>query len=136
MFLRYGRVGAFKLYLLCHVGLRQIVEDKSNLFLDILWGLDNPFSLVGGHQQGVNVGCVYRGLEVGLGNRFKSINCVVCNYYMQKQHRGSGSFDNKHADSARLTGTSFLKLLGVGLVMVVVLAAVVVVVVVVTRVLG
>lgn len=39
-------------------------------------------------------------------------------------------------NKAKLTGTSFLKLLGVGLVMVVVLAAVVVVVVVVTRVLG
>lgn len=38
--------------------------------------------------------------------------------------------------STELTGTSFLKLLGVGLVMVVVLAVVVVVVVVVTRVLG
>lgn len=39
-------------------------------------------------------------------------------------------------DAGRLTGTSFLKLLGVGLVMVVVFVAVVVVVVVVTRVLG
>lgn len=38
--------------------------------------------------------------------------------------------------NSELTGTSFLKLLGVGLVMVVVLAVVVVVVVVVTRVLG
>lgn len=38
--------------------------------------------------------------------------------------------------STALTGTSFLKLLGVGLVMVVVLAVVVVVVVVVTNVLG
>lgn len=38
--------------------------------------------------------------------------------------------------NTELTGTSFLKVLGVGLVMVVVLAVVVVVVVVVTRVLG
>lgn len=39
-------------------------------------------------------------------------------------------------NKAKLTGTSFLKVLGVGLVMVVVLATVVVVVVVVTSVLG
>lgn len=41
-----------------------------------------------------------------------------------------------HINKAKLTGTSFLKVLGVGLVMVVVLATVVVVVAVVTRVLG
>lgn len=50
-------------YLLCHVGLRQVVKDESNLLLDIVWRLNNPFCLVSGHQQGVNVGCVYRGLE-------------------------------------------------------------------------
>ncbi len=46
-------------YLLCHVGLRKIVEDKSDLLLDILWWLYNSFCLVSGHQQCVNVGCVY-----------------------------------------------------------------------------
>lgn len=55
-------VSSVFLYLLCHVGLREIVEDKSNLFLDILWRLYNPFCLVSGHQQGVNVGSVYGGL--------------------------------------------------------------------------
>lgn len=52
-------------YLLCHVGLRKVVEDKSDLLLHILWRLDNPFCLVSGHQQGVNVGCVYGGLQAG-----------------------------------------------------------------------
>lgn len=55
------------LYLLCHVGLRQVVEDKSNLLLDILWRLHNPFRLISGHQQGVDVGCVYGGLQLGSG---------------------------------------------------------------------
>lgn len=68
----YSCIWSFKLYLLCHVGLRQIVEDESNLLLDILWRFYNPFSLVSGHQQGVDVGCVYRGLDLGLRNRLKS----------------------------------------------------------------
>lgn len=65
----YGIVIFFSvsLYLLCHVGLRQVVEDKSNLLLNILWRLYNPFRLISGHQQGVDVGCVYGGLQLGSG---------------------------------------------------------------------
>lgn len=51
-------------YLLGHIGLRKVVEDERNLLLDIIWRLHNPLCLVSGHQQGVDVGCVYRGLEV------------------------------------------------------------------------
>lgn len=62
---RYERVESpvRLLYLLSHVGLGQVVEDESNLLLDVVWRLDNPFRLVSGHQQGVDVGCVYRGLQ-------------------------------------------------------------------------
>lgn len=50
---------SISLHLLCHVGLREVVEDKSNLLLDILWRFHNPFCLVSGHEQCVNVGGVY-----------------------------------------------------------------------------
>lgn len=50
-------------YLLGHIGLGEVVKDKCNLFLDILWRLHNPFSLVSCHEEGINVGSVYRGLQ-------------------------------------------------------------------------
>lgn len=56
------------LYLLRHVGLRKVVKDERNLLLDIVWRLHDPLGLVSGHQQGVNVGCVYRGLRATLGH--------------------------------------------------------------------
>lgn len=135
----------FSLYLLCHVGLRKVVEDKRNLLLDILWRLYDPFCLVSGHQQGVNVGCVYGGLQVGTRTfTFETGASLYTghSFCMQKninQLKALTSHILGHIDiniKAKLTGTSFLKLLGVGLVMVGVLATVVVVVAVVTRVLG
>lgn len=38
------------LYLLCHVGLRKVVKDESNLLLNGLWRFYNPFCLISGHQ--------------------------------------------------------------------------------------
>lgn len=64
-FLRSVHVSSVSLYLLCHVGLRKVVEDKSDFLLDVLWRLYDPFCLVSGHQQGVNVGSVYGGLQAG-----------------------------------------------------------------------
>lgn len=51
------------LYLLRHVGLRKVVKDECNLLLDVVRRLHDPLGLVSGHQQGVNVGRVYRGLR-------------------------------------------------------------------------
>jgi len=68
----------FSLYLLCHVGLGKVVEDESNLLLDIFRRLDNPFCLVSGHQQCVNVCCVYGGLKEGTKTsviRYPSFTC-------------------------------------------------------------
>lgn len=46
---------AGSLYLLRHVGLGQVVENESYLFLHILWRLHNSFSLIRCHQQSVYV---------------------------------------------------------------------------------
>lgn len=129
--MRYSYVLSASLYLLCHVGLRKVVENKSNFLLNILWRLYNPFCLVSCYQQGVNVGCVYGGLQKEQEQLYLK-QAKTHQVEALTRHMLTCSDINK----AKLTGTSFLKLLGVGLVMVVVLAAVVVVVVVVTRVLG
>lgn len=60
------------LYLLCHVGLREVVKDESNLLLDILWRLYYPLCLVCGHQQGINVG----GVDGGLKARTAELNSI------------------------------------------------------------
>lgn len=83
----YSHVLSISIYLLCHVGLRKVVEDKSDLLLHILWRLDNPFCLVSGHQQGVNVGCVYGGLQVRIRIiSFQSVMSLITvdDFNMQK----------------------------------------------------
>lgn len=64
-------------YLLSHVGLRKVVEDESDLLLDVLWRLHNPFRLVRGHQQRIDVGSVYGRLQVGT----ETVTLIVLSQY-------------------------------------------------------